>query len=44
MRLTLHEEEPAFSKTDMRLAEDVMTLRDLHLGRVTGCYTHFAHA
>lgn len=43
MRLTLHEEEPAFSKTDMRLAEDVMTLRDLHLGRVTGCYTHFAH-
>lgn len=43
LRVTLHEEEPAFTKTDMRLAEDVMTLRDLYLSDVTGCPTHFAH-
>lgn len=43
LMVTLHEEEPAFTKTDMRLAEDVMTLRDIYLSEVTGCKTHFAH-
>lgn len=41
--VTLHEEEPTFTKTDMRLAEDLMTRRDLYLSEVTGCRTHFAH-
>lgn len=41
--LTLHEEDATFSQTDMRLAENVMTLRDLYLAEVSGARVHFAH-
>lgn len=40
---TLHEEDPSFSATDMRLAEDVMTHRDLYLATLTEAHLHFAH-
>ncbi len=43
LTLTLHEEDASFSKTDMRLAENVMTLRDLYLAKETGAAVHFAH-
>lgn len=43
LTFTLHEEDPEFSKTDMRLAENLMTLRDLHLADVTHAKVHFAH-
>lgn len=41
--LTLHEEDPSFSAHDMRLAEDVMTIRDLYLAEKSGAKVHFAH-
>lgn len=43
LAFTLHEEDPDFTKTDMRMAENLMTLRDIHLAEVTGAKVHFAH-
>lgn len=41
--LMLHEEEPALSPVDYRVAEDLMTLRDVYLAEYTGCRVHFSH-
>ena len=38
-----HAEDKAFSKTDMRMAEDIMTLRDLYLAKSTGAHLHMCH-
>jgi len=38
-----HAENPDFSDCDMRLAENIMTYRDLELAKITGCKIHFAH-
>ena len=33
-----HAEDKTFSKIDMRIAEDLMTIRDLYLAKVTGVH------
>ncbi|MDS0524757.1 dihydroorotase [Clostridium sp. SHJSY1] len=38
-----HAESPEFSDLDMRLAEDMMTLRDIELAKYTGGRLHMAH-
>lgn len=38
-----HAESPEFSDTDMRLAENMMTWRDVELSKYTGCRLHMAH-
>ncbi|GIM30493.1 dihydroorotase [Clostridium polyendosporum] len=38
-----HAENHEFSDIDMRLAENMMTWRDLTLAKVTGCKLHMAH-
>lgn len=38
-----HAEDKTFSKVDMRIAEDLMTIRDLYLAKVTGAHLHMAH-
>lgn len=38
-----HAEDKEFSKTDMRLAENLMTIRDIHLAEVTGARLHLCH-
>ena len=38
-----HAEDHYFSDTDMRLAENLMTFRDIDLCRITGCRLHMAH-
>ena len=38
-----HAEDKTFSKIDMRIAEDLMTIRDLYLAKVTGVHLHMAH-
>ena len=38
-----HAEDRTFSKIDMRIAEDLMTIRDLYLAKVTGARLHMAH-
>lgn len=38
-----HAENHFFSNTDMRLAENLMTYRDIELARITGCKLHMAH-
>lgn len=38
-----HAENHFFSKTDMRLAENMMTYRDIELARISGCKLHMAH-
>ena len=36
-------EDTPYSKTDMRKAENVMTIRDLHLAETTGAHLHMCH-
>lgn len=43
MIVMCHCEEHNFSKEDMRLAENLMTLRNLELAKFTGCKIHIAH-
>ena len=43
MTVISHCENHYFSDTDMRLAENMMTFRDIELARITGCRIHFAH-
>lgn len=43
MIVMCHCEEHNFSKEDMRLAENLMTLRNLQLAKFTGCKIHIAH-
>ena len=38
-----HAEDKTFSKMDMRIAEDLMTIRDLYLAKVTKAHLHMAH-
>jgi len=38
-----HAESPEFSKLDMRLAEDMMTIRDIELAKYTGGRLHMCH-
>lgn len=38
-----HAEDKTFSKIDMRMAEDLMTIRDLYLAKVTKAHLHMAH-
>ena len=38
-----HAEDKTFSKIDMRIAEDLMTIRDLYLAKVTNARLHMAH-
>ncbi|MEG2353060.1 MAG: dihydroorotase [Clostridium sp.] len=38
-----HAESKEFSSIDMRLAENTMTWRDIHLCEYTGCSLHMAH-
>lgn len=38
-----HAENPEMSKVDMRMAENMMTWRDIALAKFTGCKLHMAH-
>lgn len=38
-----HAEDKTFSKIDMRIAENLMTIRDLYLAKVTNARLHMAH-
>lgn len=38
-----HAEDHGFSKIDMRIAENMMTLRDIYLAKETGARLHMAH-
>ncbi len=38
-----HAEDPSFTETDMRLAENIMTFRDIELAKISGGRLHFAH-
>lgn len=38
-----HAEDKTFSKIDMRIAEDLMTIRDLYLAKATKARLHMAH-
>ena len=38
-----HAEDETFSKIDMRIAEDLMTIRDLYLAKITKAHLHMAH-
>ncbi|MFR1316645.1 MAG: dihydroorotase [Clostridium perfringens] len=38
-----HAESPEFSKVDMRLAENMMTWRDITLAKVVDCRLHMSH-
>ncbi|SFC57479.1 dihydroorotase [Clostridium uliginosum] len=41
--LMSHAESSEFSKVDMRIAENMMTLRDIELARITGAHLHMCH-
>lgn len=43
LSLMVHAEDSALSPLDYRLAEDVITIRDVYLSGKTGCRTHFSH-
>ncbi|HCW54424.1 MAG TPA: dihydroorotase [Clostridium sp.] len=38
-----HAESPEFSKVDMRIAENMMTLRDVELAKMSGARLHMCH-
>ncbi|MEG0295578.1 MAG: dihydroorotase [Clostridium sp.] len=38
-----HAEDKEFSKTDMRIAENLMTIRDIYLAETTGARLHMCH-
>ena len=38
-----HAEDEDFSKIDMRIAEDLMTIRDIYLAKITKAHLHMAH-
>lgn len=38
-----HAESPEFSKVDMRIAENMMTIRDVELAKLTGARLHMCH-
>jgi dihydroorotase len=38
-----HAESPEFSKVDMRIAENMMTMRDVELAKISGARLHMCH-
>lgn len=38
-----HAESPEFSKVDMRMAENMMTIRDIELAKISGARLHMCH-
>ena len=38
-----HAEDPSFTDSNMRLAENIMTFRDIELAKISGGRLHFAH-
>lgn len=43
IRIISHAENPEMSEIDMRMAENMMTWRDIALAKFTGCKLHMAH-
>ncbi|MCY6957061.1 dihydroorotase [Clostridium brassicae] len=43
IRIISHAESPEMSNVDMRMAENMMTWRDISLAKFTGCSLHMAH-
>ncbi|MCY6355404.1 dihydroorotase [Clostridium sp. ZS2-4] len=43
IRIISHAETPEMSQIDMRMAENMMTWRDIALSKFTGCHLHMAH-
>lgn len=41
--IMVHAEDPEISPYDYRIAEDIITLRDIYLSKITGCNIHFSH-
>lgn len=41
--IMIHAEEPEISPIDYRIAEDLITIRDVYLSKATGCKLHFSH-
>ena len=41
--IMVHGEDPEISPYDYRLAEDIITLRDSYLSKITGAKIHFSH-
>ncbi|MBN1049259.1 dihydroorotase [Clostridium botulinum] len=41
--LMSHAESPEFSKSDMRIAENMMTIRDVELAKLSGAHVHMCH-
>lgn len=41
--IMIHAEEPEISPIDYRIAEDLITIRDVYLSKATGCKIHFSH-
>lgn len=41
--IMVHAEEPEISPIDYRIAEDLITIRDVYLSKATGCKIHFSH-
>lgn len=39
----VHAEDPEISHFDYRVAEDIITIRDIYLANYTGCKVHFCH-
>ena len=41
--IMVHAEDMDISSFDYRAAEDVMTIRDVYLAKITGAHVHFSH-
>lgn len=41
--IMVHAEDPEISHFDYRVAEDIITIRDIYLANYTGCKVHFCH-
>lgn len=41
--IMVHAEDPEISPYDYRVAEDIITKRDIYLSEITGCKIHFSH-
>ncbi len=41
--IMVHAEDPEISPVDYRIAEDLITIRDIYLSKATECKVHFSH-
>lgn len=41
--IMVHAEDPEISPIDYRIAEDIITIRDIYLSKATNCKVHFSH-